>query len=83
MIWKTLDLTPIIDRALRRRAAWDARANYLEELYLASCNDEDIDYEAVEWLERLAQLVGPHLGADEDVDRWCEREEQRLLQLAR
>jgi hypothetical protein len=68
MIWKTLDLTPIIDRALRRRAAWDARAKYLEEIYLASCNYEDIDYEAAEWLERLTQLVGPHLGADADLD---------------
>jgi hypothetical protein len=69
--------------AMRRHAAWDSRAKYLEELYLASCNDEDIDYEAVEWLERLTQLVGPYLGADADLDRWYEREEQRLLQLAR
>jgi hypothetical protein len=69
--------------ALRRYAARDARSEYICQLLAASCRRDDVEHEAADWLRRLRELMTPYLGADADVDRWYEREEQRLLQLAR
>jgi hypothetical protein len=68
---------------LLRRAARDARSEYICQLLSASCRGDDVEREAADWLRRLRELVGPHLDADSDLDRWYEREEQRLLHLAR
>jgi hypothetical protein len=65
-----------------RNAARQARAAYIGELFAASHRGDDVDHpvEAAEWLKRLHELCGPHAEI-EDIKRWYQLEETRLLKL--
>ena len=63
-----------------RRAARDARKQYVLELMTASYRGEDVDREAQDWLNRLNELCGPHAEV-EDIARWYQLEKARLQKL--
>ena len=65
----------------RTVAARRARDWYIRDLLAATLRGDDTDREAAFWLATLSELVGPFRGACPDVDRWLDREEQRLLKL--
>jgi hypothetical protein len=68
----------------KRRAARQARQQYILELMAATSRGEDTCHEAAHWLRRLREMCAPHLAVyeQEGIRGWYEREEQRLLQLA-
>ena len=63
-----------------RRAAREARKQYILELMSASCRGEDVDREAEDWLHRLTELCGFHAEV-EDIARWYQLEKARLQKL--
>lgn len=63
-----------------RRAAREARKQYILELISAAYRGEDRDRDAEGWLNRLTELCGPHAGV-EDITGWYQLEKSRLQKL--
>ena len=69
--------TLIAERPTPARAA---RMRYIAELLLATCQGEDTDREARDWLARLDELCSAHAD-DPHVSGWYDREQARLRKL--
>lgn len=63
-----------------RRAAREARKQYILELMSGAYRGEDVDRKAEAWLNRLNELCSPHAGV-EDIARWYQIEKSRLQKL--
>jgi hypothetical protein len=64
----------------RHTAARAARMQYIAELLLATCQGDDTDREAHDWLARLDELCSAHAD-DPHVSGWYDREQARLRKL--
>jgi hypothetical protein len=66
--------------AQRHTAARAARLQHIAELLLATCQGDDTDQEARDWLARLEEVCGEHAD-DPHVSAWYDREQMRLRKL--
>lgn len=63
-----------------RRAALDARAQYIGELLAANLAGDDVDRESADWLRRLVEVCGAYAHV-EGIASWYAAERKRLERL--
>lgn len=66
-----------------RRAAREARNQYILEIMSAAARGDEVDRDAADWLKRLRELCLPHMEVyeKEGIAGWYRREENRLVAL--